>query len=62
MFKGLSDRMKQLLLEELYRKYDKLNKKLQESFVKMHYADYELEQMKEELRRIDEMIIAIKED
>lgn len=62
MFKGLSDRMKQLLLEELYRKYDKLNKKLQEPFAKMHYADYELEQMREELRRIDEMIIAIKED
>ena len=62
MFKGLSDRMKQLLLEELYRKYDKLNKKLQSPFAKTHYADYELEQMKEELRRIDEMIIAIKED
>lgn len=62
MFKGLSDRMKQLLLEELYRKYDKLNKKLQMPFARMHYADYELEQMKKELRRIDEMIIAIKED
>lgn len=62
MFKGLSNRMKQLLLEELYRRYDKLNRKLQSPFTKMHYADYEIQEIRDELRRIDEIILAIKED
>ena len=62
MFKNLSEKMREILKNELYRRYDTINKKLQEPFAKMHYNPYELEQMKEELRRIDEMIIAIKED
>ena len=61
MFKGLSDRMKQLLLEELYRKCNKLDKKLQESFAKKHYVYYELEQMKEELGRIKEILISLED-
>ena len=62
MMKHLSKKMRKLLLDELYKKYDAINKKLQTPFARMHYADYELEQMKEELRAINEMIIAIKED
>ena len=62
MFKGLSDRMKQLLKEELCRRYDKLNRKLQEPFTKMHYVDYEIQEMRDELRRIEEILISLEED
>lgn len=62
MMKHLSKKMRKLLLDELYKKYDNINRKLQAPFAKMHYAEEELEQMKEELRRIDEIILAIKED
>lgn len=62
MLKGLSYRMKQLVKEELYRRYDSINKKLQMPFAKTHYADYELQEMKDELRRIDEILVSLKED
>ena len=61
MMKNLSYRMKQLVKEELYRRYDSINKKLQMPFAKTYYADYELEQMREELRRIDEILISLED-
>ena len=61
MMKNLSYRMKQLVKEELYRRYDSINRKLQMPFAKTYYADYELEQMREELRRIDEILISLED-
>ena len=61
MMKHLSDRMKQLVKEELYRRYDAINRKLQMPFAKTHYADYELQEMKDELRRIDEILISLED-
>ena len=61
MMKHLSDRMKQLVKEELYRRYDAINRKLQMPFAKTYYADYELQEMKDELRRIDEILISLED-
>jgi chromosome segregation ATPase len=62
MFKSLSDNMKNMLIESLILKYDKINSKLQRDFVRTHYNEDEIEAMKEELKRIDEMIKELKED
>lgn len=61
MMKHLSQNMKNLLKEELVKKYDAINRKLQMPFAKTYYADYELQQMKEELRRIDEILISLED-
>ena len=62
MFRSLSDNMKNMLIESLILKYDKINSKLHRDFLKMHYDEDEIEVMKEELKRIDEMIKELKED
>jgi chromosome segregation ATPase len=62
MFRSLSDNMKNMLIESLILKYDKINSKLQRDFVRTHYDEDEIEAMKEELKRIDEMIKELKED
>jgi phosphoribosylaminoimidazole-succinocarboxamide synthase len=62
MFRSLSDNMKNMLIESLIKKYDNINRKLQRDFVRTHYDEDEIESMKEELKRIDEMIKELKED
>ena len=62
MFKGLSKEFKQLIIDELCKKYDSINIKLQDDLAKIWYDDWQLEDMKEELKRIDEIINNLKED
>ena len=62
MFEGLSKEFKQLIIDELYKKYDSINMKLQDDLAKLWYDDWQLEDMKEELKRIDEIINNLKED
>ena len=62
MFEGLSKEFKQLIIDELYKKYDNINMKLQDDFVRIHYEQWQIQQMKEELKRIDEIINSLKED
>ena len=62
MFKGLSKEFKQLIIDELCKKYDSINMKLQDDLAKVWYDKWQLEDMKEELKRIDEIINNLKED
>ena len=62
MFEGLSKEFKQLIIDELYKKYDNINMKLQDDLAKVWYDDWQLKDMKEELKRIDEIINSLKED
>ena len=62
MFKGLSKEFKQLMIDELCKRYDSINMKLQDDLVKIWYDDWMIQQMKEELKRIDEIINSLKED
>ena len=62
MFEGLSKEFKQLIIDELCKKHDSINMKLQDDFVRIHYEQWEIQDMKEELKRIDEIINNLKED
>lgn len=62
MFKGLSKEFKQLMIDELCKKYDNINMKLQDDFVRTHYEQWQIQQMKEELKRIDEIITELKKE
>ena len=62
MFEGLSKEFKQLIIDELCKKYDSINMKLQDDLAKIWYDDWQLEDMKEELKRIDEIINSLKEE
>jgi hypothetical protein len=62
MFKGLSKEFKQLMIDELCKRYDSINIKLQDDLTKIWYDDWQLEDMKSELKRIDEIINNLKED
>ena len=62
MFKGLSKEFKQLMIDELCKRYDSINMKLQDDLVKIWYDKWQLEDMKSELKRIDEIINNLKED
>ena len=62
MFEGLSKEFKQLIIDELCKKYDSINMKLQDDLAKVWYDKWQLEDMKEELKRIDEIINNLKED
>lgn len=62
MFKGLSKEFKQLMIDELCKKYDSINMKLQDDLAKVWYDDWMIQQMKEELKRIDKIINNLKED
>ena len=62
MFKGLSKEFKQLIIDELCKKYDSINMKLQDDLAKIWYDDWMIQQMKEELKRIDEIINSLKEE
>lgn len=62
MFRSLSDSMRRSVLETLYKRYDKLNKKLNRDFLRMYYEDWEIEDMREQLKAIEELIKEFKED
>lgn len=62
MFKGLSKEFKQLMIDELYKKYDNINMKLQDDLAKIWYEDWQLEDMKSELKRIDDIITELKKE
>lgn len=62
MFESLSNEMRKILLESLYEKYDEINSKLQRDFVKMHYEDWQIEEMKAQLLRLDEIINEVRKD
>ena len=62
MFKGLSKEFKQLMIDELYKKYDSINMRLQDDLAKIWYDDWKLEDMKSELKRIDEIITELKKE
>lgn len=62
MFRNLSDSMRRTVLETLYKRYDKLNKKLNKDFLRMYYKDWEIEDMREQLKAIEELIKEFKED
>ena len=52
----ISDEMKQMLIESLNKRYDKINRKLQDDFAKIWYEEWQILDMKNELKRIDEII------
>lgn len=56
MLEHISKEMKQMLIESLNKRYDKINRKLQDDFAKIWYDNWQLEEMKSELKRIDEII------
>lgn len=62
MFKSLSNKERQILLVSLYERYDQINAKLQRDFIKMHYEEDEIEEMKKQLLRLEEIINELKED
>lgn len=62
MFKSLSDKERKLLLVSLYELYDQINAKLQRDFVKMHYEEDEIEEMKKRLLRLEEVIKEVRND
>ena len=62
MFEGLSKEFKQLIIDELYKKYDSINMKLQDDLAKIWYDDWQLEDMKSELKRIDEIITELRKE
>ena len=51
-----------ILLMELYDRYDYINQILNRDFLRMHYDDWEIEEMKEELKQIEATIKLLKED
>ena len=51
-----------MLLMELYDRYDYINQILNRDFLRMDYDDWEIEEMKEELKQIDATIKLLKED
>ena len=62
MFRSLSDSMRRTVLGTLYKRYDELNKKLNRDFLRMYYEDWEIEDMREQLNAIEELIKEFKED
>ena len=62
MFKGLSKELKQLIIDELCKKYDSINMKLQDDLAKIWYDDWQLEDMKSELKRFDEIITELRKE
>ena len=51
-----------ILLIELYDRYDYINQILNRDFLRMDYDDWEIEEMKEELKQIDATIKLLKEN
>lgn len=51
-----------ILLIELYDRYDYINQILNRDFLRMDYDDWEIEEMKEELKQLDATIKLLKEN
>ena len=51
-----------ILLMELYDRYDSINAILNRDFLKMDYDEWEIEEMKEELKQLDEIIEEIRKE
>ena len=51
-----------MLLMELYDRYDYINQILNRDFLRMDYDDWEIEEMREELKQLDATIKLLKED
>ena len=51
-----------ILLMELYDKYDYINQMLNRDFLRMDYDDWEIEEMKEELKQLNEIIEEIRKE
>ncbi len=62
MLRHLSNEMIQMLIEELCKRYDNTNRKLQAPFLKMHYEKYEIEDMENELKRIEEILEELRKE
>ena len=62
MLKNISDNMRKMLIEELCKRYDNTNRKLQAPFLKMHYEKYEIQDMKNELKRIEEILEELRKE
>ena len=62
MFEGLSKEFKQLIIDELCKKYDGINMKLQDDLAKIWYDKWQLEDMRSELKRIDEIITELRKE
>ena len=62
MFKGLSKEFKQFIIDELCKKFVSINMKLQDDLAKIWYDDWQLEDMKSELKRIDEIITELRKE
>ena len=50
-----------ILLMELYDRYDYINQILNRDFLRMDYDDWEIEEMKEELKQLEATIKLLKE-
>ena len=62
MLKHISENLKKELIESLCDRYDKNQKILNDRFSKMHYDEWMLEDLRNENKRIDEIINQLKED
>lgn len=62
MLRHLSNNMRNLLIESLCKKYDDINNKLQAPFTKMYYEEYEIQDMKLQLERIDEILFELRKE
>ena len=62
MFKRFSKEVKQILIEELCKRYDKNNSILQAPFLKMHYDEDDIEMMIKENKRIEELIEELRKE
>ena len=51
-----------ILLMELYDRYDYINQILNRDFLRMDYDDWEIEEMKEELKQLNEIIEEIRKE
>lgn len=62
MLKNISDNMRKILIDELCKRYDNTNRKLQAPFLKMHYEKYDIEDMENELKRIEEILEELRKE
>ena len=59
---SFKEKNKKTLLALLYERYDYINHILNGEFLKMYYDEWEIEEMRKELKRIDESIKFLKEE
>ena len=62
MLKHISENLKKELIKSLCNRYDKNQRILNDRLSKMYYDEWMLEDLRNENKRIDEMINQLKED